>query len=78
MPHLDGSLCLHEPAAQHGLDLAVGELAVGRLDLPLHRVLQQQTPQAPVEEVPRSPPIQNVLRGKSDIDYTLLFSKHNY
>ena len=60
--HLDGALRLDEPAPQHGLHLAVGELVVGGVDLALHRVLQQEAPQTPVEELPRRGPLQDVLR----------------
>lgn len=37
--YLNSPLGLHEPAAQHCLDLTICQLAVGRLDLPLHRLL---------------------------------------
>lgn len=39
--YLNSTLGLHEPAPQHCLDLPICQLAVGRLDLPLDRLLQQ-------------------------------------
>lgn len=64
--YLDGPFGLHEPAAQHRLDLTVCQLAVGRLDLPLHRLLQQQTPQTPVKELTGRLPFKDVLGKAKD------------
>lgn len=64
--YLDSTLGLHKPAAQHCLDLAVSQLAVGRLDLPLHRLLQQQTPQTPVKELTGRLPFKDILRWAKD------------
>lgn len=59
--YLDSPLGLHKPAAQHCLDLAVCQLAVGSLDLPLYCVLQEQTTQTPVEELTAGLPFQDIL-----------------
>lgn len=61
--YLHGALGLYEPAPQHRLNLSVCQLAVGCLDLPLHRLLQQQAPQTPVEELARRLPLEDVLPG---------------
>lgn len=60
--HLDGPFCLHEPAAQHGLDVHVAQLAADLQDLLLDLILQQEAAQAPVQEGSCSLPFQNVLR----------------
>lgn len=72
-PHLHGSLGLDEPAPQHGLHLAVGQLAVSLLDLLLHRVLQQEPPQTPVKELPGRAPLQHVLPTRNKTFFWLRF-----
>lgn len=64
--YLNSPLSLHEPAAQHCLDLAICQLAVGRLDFPLHRLLQQQTPQTPVKELTGCLPFKDILTEAKD------------
>lgn len=61
--YLDSPLCLHKPAAQHRLDLAVRQLVVGCLDLPLHRVFQEQAPQTPIKELTGGLPLQDILKN---------------
>lgn len=39
MSYLDCPFSLHEPAAQHCLDLTISQLTVGPLDLSLYRLL---------------------------------------
>lgn len=56
-------LHFHKPASQHGLDLPVGQLRVGIMDLLFDHIFQKKTSQPPVEEGPRCFPVQNVLPG---------------
>lgn len=66
--YLNCPFSLHKPAAQHCLDLPVRQLAVSLLDLPLHRLLQQQSPQTPVEELTRCLPFKDILRKNKRAD----------
>lgn len=70
--YLDCPLCLHKPAPQHGLHVAVAEVLVGLQNLTLHHLLQQKPTKAPVEEGPHVLPVQNVLSSgrKKGRDWT--------
>lgn len=59
--HLDSPLRLHEPAAQHGLDMHVTQLPAGLQDLLLDLVLQEEAAQTPIQEGACGLPLQDVL-----------------
>lgn len=61
--HFDGSLGLDEPAAQHGVYMAVAQVSVGLHDFTLHLLLQQEAPQTPVKKTPSILPVQDILEN---------------
>lgn len=61
--HLDGPLGLHKPAAQHGLDVRVAQLAAGPQDLLPDLLLQQEAAQTPVQSGAGGLPLQDILRA---------------